>query len=178
MKMAVRKLILIIMSLATLSIVTGCGKIDTNTDNAEELIASVECKAKVISIDYNDEFVKENKNQKVIISNYNELKTYCRNLNSNMIYIDDGQFIGTTAYIPEELSVYNDEFFKDKSLALIYVELSCINYDVDLESAKKVGNDVIVEYNINCDSEVGLTAMGAQLIVVEVDKDINGIQVI
>lgn len=181
MKTIIRNCVLIILILITLFVITGCGNTVYNEDNkkSEESHKTIEYKAEVKYIHYNDEFAAEKENQKVIISNYNELKAYCRKLNSDMIYIDDGPCIGTTIYIPEvteELSMYNEEFFENKSLALMYVSLSSISNEIQLKYAKKENNKVIIEYVIN--SEGIVTAMGAGLIVVEVDKDITDIEVI
>ena len=177
MKTIIKNCALIVLMLVILFTTTGCGNTIHTEDNniSKESYKTIEYKAEVKSIHYNYEFAEED--QKVVVSDYNELKTYCRKLNSDMVYIDDGQYIGTTLYIPQELSKYDEEFFKNKSLALMYVSLSSISNEIQLKSAKKNNNKVIVEYVINSE-EVGVTEMGAALIIVEVDKDITEIEVI
>lgn len=177
MKKIIKNGMLILITLMTLFVITGCGNTVDKDNNKTEDSKTIEYQAEVKSTHYNYEFIEEKENEKVIISNYDELKNYCRKLNSHMSYIDDGQYI-TTPYIPEELSKYDEEFFKNKSLALIYVSLTSSDKKVQINYAKKENNKVVVEYVINNYGEVGLCVMSAELIVVEVDKDINEIKVV
>ncbi len=129
---------------------------------------------KVISVDYNYDF-KENTS--AIISNYEALKEYCRNLNSNKSYIDDGEQIIEAPYIPGELKTYNEEYFKTKSLALAYISKSSISDEIHANKAQKTDRTLSIYYTITA-PEIGLTEMGADLLVVEIDKDISNIIVI
>lgn len=179
MKKIIKNSILILVMLATMFTITGCGstvqnEADNTLSNEENKV--IEYKAEVIPVDYNHDFAGKAENKKVI-TNYDELKNYCRNLNSDKVYIDDGAYIGTTAYIPEELSKYDEEFFKNKSLALIYICCTSTAETVKVNYAKKENNKVIVEHDIDC-AEIGACVMSAELISVEVDKDINEIEIV
>lgn len=181
MKKIIKNSILILITLMTLFVITGCGSIvDRENNNKTEEPKNIEYQAEVKSTHYNYEFAGEKENEKAIISSYDELKNYCKKLNSDMVYIDDGPYIGAS-HIPEvseELSKYNEEFFQNKSLALVYVSLTSSGQKVQINYAKKENNKVVVEYVINNYGEIGLCVMSAELIVVEVDKDINEIEVV
>ena len=117
---------------------------------------------KVISVDYNYGFVNNSP---------------CRNLNSNKSYIDDGEQIIEAPYIPGELKTYNEEYFKTKSLALAYISKSSISDEIHANKAQKTDRTLSIYYTITA-PEIGLTEMGADLLVVEIDKDISNIIVI
>jgi len=72
-------------------------------------------------------------------------------------------------------SNYDEKFFESKSLAIVYVTLSSSNRSVDLKKATKEGNSVKIEYDIKSIGDVGAAVMMADLIVVEVDKDVTNI---
>ena len=99
------------------------------------------------------------------------------NLNSDKSYIDDGKQIIETPYIPEELKTYNEEYFKTKSLALAYIAKSSISNEILANKAQKKDSTLSIYYTITS-PEIGLTAMGADLLVVEIDKDISNITLI
>lgn len=126
---------------------------------------------KVIGVDYNDDF---RTNTGAIINNYEALKEYCLNLNSDKSYIDDGKQIIETPYIPEELKMYNEEYFRTKSLALAYIEKSSISNKIYVNKAQKEDSNLSIYYTINA-PEIGLTAMAAELLVVEIDKNMSNI---
>lgn len=180
MKKIIKNSILILITLMTLFVTTGCGSTVDKENNKTEDSKTIEYQAEVKSTHYNYEFIEEKENEKVIISSYDELKNYCKKLNSDIIYIDDGPYIGAP-HIPEvseELSKYNEEFFKNKSLALVYVGLTSTGQKVQINYAKKENNKVVIEYVINNYGENVAYVMSAELIVVEVDKDINEIEVV
>lgn len=89
---------------------------------------------KVLSVDYNDDF---RTNTSAIINNYEELKEYCMNLNSDKSYIGDGKQIIEAPYIPEELKTYNEEYFRTKSLALAYIGMSSASNKIQTKNAQK-----------------------------------------
>ncbi len=157
--------------IATISL-AGCTKKigQDSTINEKSTIYPV----KVISVDYNYDFTT---NTSAIINNYEALKEYCMNLNSDKSYIDDGKQIIETPYIPEELKTYNEEYFKTKSLALAYIAKSSISNEILANKAQKKDSTLSIYYTITS-PEIGLTAMGADLLVVEIDKDISNITLI
>lgn len=157
-------------SLATVSLAV-CKNIKQNTTiNEKSTIYPV----KVISVDYNYDFQT---NTYAVINNYEALKAYCLNLNSGISYIDDGLEIIEAPYIPEKLKMYNEEYFKTKSLALAYIEMSSISNEINVSKAQKKDSTLNIYYTI-ATPEIGLTAMGAELLVVEIDKDISNIVLI
>ena len=101
------------------------------------------------------------KDTKKIIDNKQELKDFCDELESDLDIADK----------------YDENFFKNKSLAIMSVELGNSAESITIKKVSKEGNNVKIEYEIDSPKDkVGLTVMTKDYIVVEVDKDIKGIE--
>ena len=70
------------------------------------------------------------------------------------------------------------EYFKEKSLALVYVVMPSEGVTVEYEGSSIQDNIITVQYKVNELEEgtVGATVMTASFIVLEVDKDITEIK--
>jgi hypothetical protein len=101
---------------------------------------------------------------KKIITNTEELKEFIKELESD-------------SNIKDSFSKYDEEYFKNKSLAIMSVELSNSAESLRVKSAVKEGTNVKIKYEIYSNTDkVGLTVMMKEFVVVEVDKDIKGIE--
>jgi len=76
--------------------------------------------------------------------------------------------------VSRELKKYDDEYFKNKSLVLYYVELTSGSETVVVSEPEIKEDTIIVKYKINTPS-IGTCDMSGKLIVLEVDKSINKI---
>lgn len=169
MKKIVKNLVVITIILVALITLVGCNKSQNIVNHVAEPNDNNEIinfNAYIINWDYIYEMGDEDR--KIIISDYTELKEFCGIQNENND-IEEERIRG------ELLSKYNEEFFENKSLALVYVSLNASSCQVELKNAVKDGENVKIEYVINTVGDVGLTVMGADLIVVEIDKDITNI---
>ena len=75
----------------------------------------------------------------------------------------------------EVLTKYNEEYFKDGSLALIYETTSNSAINIKVNSLEIVNDTLKINYSRESSSEVGATVMGGSLIVVEVPKSVTTI---
>ena len=101
------------------------------------------------------------KDTKRIIATKQELEEFCNELESGLDIKDK----------------YDEKFFKNKSLAIMSVELGNSAESITIKKVSKEGNNVKIEYEIDLPKDkVGLTVMMKDFIVVEVDKDIKGIE--
>ena len=124
---------------------------------------AIEYTAEVISWKYAE---IDEADRKVIISDESKLKELYERYN---VYGD------LVEWSESYFSNYDEKFFESKSLAIEYVTLSSSNQSIDLKKATKEGNSVKIEYDIKSIGDVGATVMMADLIVVEVDKDVTNI---
>ena len=72
------------------------------------------------------------------------------------------------------LSKYDEEFFKTKSLALAYIELSSGSDNVILKEPYIKDNTIKINYDIDS-PKIGTCDMSGYVIVVEIDKNITEI---
>jgi len=101
------------------------------------------------------------KDTKKIIANKQELEDFCDELESDLDIKDK----------------YDEKFFENKSLAIMSVELGNSAESITIKKVSKDGNNVKIVYEIDSPKDkVGLTVMMKDFIVVEVDKDIKGIE--
>ena len=110
---------------------------------------------------------------KVIISNMDELQKFCNKLENE----DESYAIVDRIYRSAELfKDYDEEYFKNKSLAILGVDLGNGSLCIDSIKATKENNSVKIDYKISHSNETGTTDMRKQYIVVEIDKDITDIE--
>ena len=76
--------------------------------------------------------------------------------------------------VSRKLKKYDEEYFKNKSLALYYVALTSGSDTVVVSEPEIKEDTIIVKYKINT-PEMGTCDMSGGLIVLEVDKSINKI---
>lgn len=168
-----RKTILIfLMFLAILAILTGCkisNKVIENGSSQEEDNIT----------EYNSYILKwesygtwNEDIDKVIISNTDELQKFCYKLeNEDESFVMADRINRSTDLFKD----YDDEYFKNKSLAILGVDLGNGAEYIDLKRATKEGTNVKIDYELAFSNEIGITVMRKGFIVVEIDKDITGI---
>lgn len=109
---------------------------------------------------------------KVIISNTDELKKFCDKLENE----DESYVMVDRIYRSADLfKDYDEEYFKNKSLAILGVGLGNGSEYIDLKRTTREGTNVKIDYEIAFSGEVGITVMRESFIVAEIDKDITGI---
>lgn len=110
---------------------------------------------------------------KVIISNIDELQKFCNKLENE----DESYVIPDRIYRSTELfKDYDEEYFKNNSLAILGVDLGNGSQYIDLIKATKEDSNVKIDYKVSYSNEIGTTDMRKQYIVVEIDKDITDIE--
>ncbi|MBP3708213.1 MAG: hypothetical protein J6J36_06360 [Clostridia bacterium] len=113
---------------------------------------------------------------KIIISSRQELEEYKNKFVTGGKYNEDGyQSKHSVDTLNSCLEKYDDEYFKDKSIALVYVTLASSSEFVEKTDAEIQGNSVKVNYTIGAHGDVGLCVMGASIIITEVDQGIDTI---
>ena len=114
-------------------------------------------------------------NGKYIASTYEEFKDYCEKHN-NYAYDGYGNIIKESGKLNSLLEKYDEEFFKDKSLALVYVQLSSGSNTVEFLGATKDGNSVKIHYQVVYpEGGIGTCDMSGYIVFAEVDKEIEEI---
>ena len=114
-------------------------------------------------------------NSKEIISTRDELIKYC-DLNNDFAYDGQGNVIESSGKLNRLLQDYDEEYFKEKSLALVYVELSSGSDSVEFVKATKFGSSINVSYKIVYPEDgIGTCDMSGYIVVVEITKDITKI---
>lgn len=166
MKNKVKKLISIIIILIGLLVFCGCDKkvnentIDNNTDTYYGYIIG---SGYISNMSEDDE--------KIIITNRQELEEYCNKYNSYSYFQNGDKGTGRLDLLIEK---YGDSFFEEKSLAIMYVGLTSGSDSVEFESATKINSNIAIKYHIDR-PEIGTCDMSGKLIIVEVDKEITDI---
>ncbi len=113
---------------------------------------------------------------KIIISSRQELEEYRNKFVGGGKYNEDGyQSKYSVDTLNRCLEKYDDEYFKDKSIALVYVTLASSSEFVDKTDAEIHGNSVKVNYTIGKHGDVGLCVMGSSIIITEIDQGIDTI---
>jgi len=115
--------------------------------------------------------VKENEID-IVISDYNSFKSYFVTY-TNYTYDGNGNIISTSC--DKILSMYNEEFFKTKSLAVKYIPLSSGSITISSVYGIIDGEKISFEYKKNS-PDVGTMDMNGYFLIVEVSKDIKEIK--
>lgn len=118
----------------------------------------------------------DDSDKKIIISSHQELEEYKNKFVIGGKYNKDGyQGNNSIETLNRCLEKYDDDYFKDKSIALVYVDLTNSAEFVEKAEAEIQGNSVKVNYIMGSYGDVGLCVMGASIIITEVDQGINTI---
>lgn len=135
-------------------------------ENQEETNANDEVTAEIYDVNYSEELEK---NPKVLLSSKEEMDTYLQTVSENE---------NDMAMVTAMSDKYDEEYFKEKSLALVYVVMPSEGVTVEYEGSSIQDNIITVQYKVNELEEgtVGATVMTASFIVLEVDKDITEIK--
>lgn len=146
------------------------------TDNSKESILKNDSfEGYAFYCNYLSKMEDTKKDQKKIITNHKELETYVDKYND---YIYDGHGNKKEGKMDRLLEKYDDKYFKDHNLALLYVKLSSGSYSIKFVSAKRDNNAVEVAYEVvRPKSQFVTDDMSGYIIAVEVDKDINDITI-
>ena len=163
---------LILIFLTILTILTGCKNLNKVIDNA-----SIREEEKIT--EYNSYILKWESYgtwtediDEVIISNTDELQKFCIKLENE----DESYVMADRLYRSADLfKEYDNEYFKNKSLAILGVDLGNGNQYINLKKATKEDTNVKIDYEIVFSNDVGITVMRKCFIVVEIDKDITNI---
>ena len=108
---------------------------------------------------YNVGYTEDVYNRTVVVAERSELEDYLNHFyNTNEI-----------------LDKYDDNYFKDKSLALIYEITGNGAISIKVNSLEIVGKTLQIKYSKEATAEVGTTDMSGFLIVVEVPKSVTSI---
>lgn len=173
MKKILRDVVLVTILMLSVLIITGCKQNNIQNDGGEKdkkTNGVVEYNAYVLPWRiYNSENLVE---EKIIISNIEELHKFCNDL-------EDKDYTVDRVTSAENLfKQYDEEYFKNKSLAIISVVLADSGSNIKINKAVKDGNSVKVDYEETNDAKNGelvLMVISKGYIVVEVDKDIDNI---
>ena len=111
----------------------------------------------------------KNSDKETIIKKSSELKKYCELYNH---YTYDGQGNIISGTLDDLLDRYDNEYFKENSLALKYVEVSSSGDLVEFKNAKiTASNKIKIQYNVET---IGMTDdMSGYILVIEIDKNIQ-----
>ena len=98
--------------------------------------------------------------ENIIISDIEEYEEFIENSNLQEIHLDK----------------YNEQFFKGKSLAIAFINTSSGSIEIIIDDIKVAGNKLNIEYSLkHPESGIGTMDMSGKIIVVEVNKNINKI---
>ena len=168
-----KALLFVILFSVVLTMFTGCKNTNTeiqkNTNQKENVVT--EYNSYVLKWDSYGTWKEDI--DKVIISNMDELQKFCYKLENE----DESYAIVDRIYRSTELfKDYDEEYFKNKSLAILGVDLGNGSLYIDSIKATKENNSVKIDYKISHSNETGTTDMRKQYIVVEIDKDVTDIE--
>lgn len=168
-----RRIVLIVfVCLVILTMLTGCKilnkKIEDSLVQNENVITEYNC----YILKWDNYGTWKEDIDEVIISNTDELQKFCNKLENE----DESYAIADRVYRSTELfKDYDEEYFKNNSLAILGVDLGNGSQYIDLIKATKEDSDVRIDYKISYSNETGTTDMRKGYIVVEIDKSVTGI---
>ena len=110
-----------------------------------------------------------NSDKEIIIKKRSELERYCKDYNN---YTYDGQGNAVSGTLDDLLYRYDNQYFKENSLALKYVETTSGGDLIDFENAIITkSNKLKLDYEIEA---VGMTEdMSGYILVVEINKNVQ-----
>lgn len=108
-------------------------------------------------------------NINTVLKDYVSFKSFFYK-NSNNVYDGTGNIVSSS--VDEILNKYDEEFFKEKSLAVKYISVSSGGITIEKVYGEIDGETVKITYEENI-PEVGTTDMSGYFLIVEVSKDIK-----
>lgn len=108
-------------------------------------------------------------NVKDLLTDYASFKSFFYKYN-NKVYDGTGNIVSTTA--DEILNKYDEEFFKEKSLAVKYISVNSGSITIEKVYGEIEGEKIKISYKENR-PEVGTMDMSGYFLIVEVSKDIK-----
>ena len=116
---------------------------------------------------------ERNGNINTIITTYDSFKTY---FNKYTNYTYDGKGNAASSSTDEITKKYNEDYFKEKSLAVVYIEES--SGSISIESVKATVADETVRISIvEKRPEVGTMDMSGFFVIAEVPKTVTSISI-
>ena len=98
--------------------------------------------------------------ENIVISDIKEYEEFIENSNLQEIHLDK----------------YDKQFFEGKSLAIAFVDTNSGSNRIIIGDIKVIGNKLNIEYYIQYpESEIGTMDMAGEIIIVEIDKNVNEI---
>lgn len=120
-------------------------------------------------------YLSEMRNRSQLITSYKDFEKYCEKYN-DYAYDGQGNVVKSTGKLNALVEKYDKKYFEEKSLALVYVELSSGSDSVEFVAATKDGNSATIMYKIRYpEGGIGTCDMSGYIVYVEVDKDITNI---
>lgn len=120
-------------------------------------------------------YLSQMRNRSQLITSYKDFEEYCEKYN-DYAYDGQGNVIKSTGKLNSLVEKYDKKYFEEKSLALVYVELSSGSDAVEFLGATKDGNCATIMYRILYpEGGFGTCDMSGYIVYVEVDKDITNI---
>lgn len=169
----------ILTFISVLLILCGCSKIENkqireylSENKSEDKNRQTECIYDYYVVRLGNVYNMTDKDSKSIITSYNDLIQYCEKYDQKTYDLEGNIIKGK---LDQYIDRYNDEYFKTKSLAMVYVDKSSISDYIDFKEPVIQGNTVIINYNI-INAEIALCAMDGELIIIEISKDITTIK--
>lgn len=164
MKKILKNLILIVLILAAIFALTGCAI--TNTANTT--FQNTACSGFVLPWrNYGDWHEVPDT---IIISTHAELEEYCEKLDTDTNVMTD-----RICRAIELFNKYDENYFKNNSLAIACMQLNMENNDLQFNQATKNGDTVTIEYAISNNPKTSAIDDSCGFIVVEIDKQITNI---
>lgn len=120
-------------------------------------------------------YLSQMRTRSQLITSYKDFEEYCQKYN-DYAYDGQGNVIKSTGKLNSLVEKYDKKYFEEKSLALVYVELSSGSDSVEFIAATKDGNSATIMYKIKYpEGGIGTCDMSGYIVYVEVDKDITNI---
>ena len=145
--------------------VCGCSKKKETFDDYEEYVTGYAYKVGYLSD------ISESDKKKVI-TDYTTFKSYFER-NTNYRYDGNGNIVSSTC--DEILNKYDEEYFNNKSLAILYISLGSGSITIEYKNAYIEDKIVKIKYDENV-PEIGTMDMSGYFIVVEVPKGIERVE--
>ncbi len=167
-----KTLLFVLIFSVILTMFTGCKNSNTesekNTNQKENVIT--EYNSYVLKWDSFGTWKEDI--DKVIISNTDELQKFCNKLENE----EESYAMVDRIYRSAELfKDYDENYFKNKSLAILGIDLGNGSQYINLIKATKDDSNVKIDYKIEFSNEIGAPGKRKGYIVVEIDKDITDI---
>lgn len=164
----IRKKYLVVLVLVLVIMgICGCSKKKETLDNYEEYVTGYAYK-----VGYLNDISESDK--KKVVSDYATFRSYFER-NTNYRYDGNGNIV--SSFCDEILNKYDEEYFSDKSLAILYISLGSGSITIEYKNAYIEDKIVKIKYDENV-PEIGTMDMSGYFIIVEVPKVVEEIIVL